>query len=90
MAKYLLVLFVTLIVLVLVPQFSLWLPAPAGASRRPMATIQDVALHAGVSVSTVSNVLNGRTDRMRPQTLERVQAAIRTLQFTPSKLGAAC
>jgi TRAP-type C4-dicarboxylate transport system permease large subunit len=30
MAKYLLVLFVTLIVLVLVPQFSLWLPARLG------------------------------------------------------------
>ncbi|MET0509169.1 MAG: LacI family DNA-binding transcriptional regulator, partial [Burkholderiaceae bacterium] len=28
-----------------------------------MNTIQDVARHAGVSVSTISNVLNGRTDR---------------------------
>jgi DNA-binding LacI/PurR family transcriptional regulator len=52
-----------------------------------MTTIQDVAKHAAVSVSTVSNVLNGRADRMRPQTLERVNAAIEALQFRPSKLA---
>jgi len=52
-----------------------------------MATIQDVARHAAVSVSTVSNVLNGRTDRMRAETLARVNAAIETLRFRPSKLA---
>ena len=52
-----------------------------------MATIQDVARHAAVSVSTVSNVLNGRTDRMRAETLARVEAAIQALQFRPSKLA---
>jgi DNA-binding LacI/PurR family transcriptional regulator len=52
-----------------------------------MATILDVARHANVSVSTVSNVLNGRADRMRPETLARVQAAIEALHFRPSKLA---
>ncbi len=52
-----------------------------------MTTIQDVARQAAVSVSTVSNVLNGRANRMRPDTLARVKAAIQSLQFRPSKLA---
>jgi DNA-binding LacI/PurR family transcriptional regulator len=52
-----------------------------------MTTIQDVARQAAVSVSTVSNVLNGRADRMRPETLSRVQDAIKALKFRPSKLA---
>ena len=52
-----------------------------------MTTIQDVARHAAVSVSTVSNVLNGRADRMRPETLARVEAAIAALHFRPSTLA---
>lgn len=47
-------------------------------------TIEDVALQAGVSVSTVSNVLNGREARMRPATLERVRQAILELGFRPN------
>ncbi len=52
-----------------------------------MPTIQDVARQAAVSVSTVSNVLNGRADRMRPETLARVREAIQTLGFRPSTLA---
>lgn len=48
------------------------------------ATIQDVARRAEVSVSTVSNVLNGREARMRPETLERVRRAIAELAFRPN------
>jgi DNA-binding LacI/PurR family transcriptional regulator len=52
-----------------------------------MTTILDVARLAAVSVSTVSNVLNGRNDRMRPETLAKVAAAIDMLQFRPSRLA---
>lgn len=52
-----------------------------------MSTIQDVARHAAVSVSTVSNVLNGRTDQMKPETLERVKASMDALQYRPSTLA---
>jgi DNA-binding LacI/PurR family transcriptional regulator len=52
-----------------------------------MTTIQDVARRAAVSVSTVSNVLNGRADRMRPETLARVESAIEALHFRPSTLA---
>ncbi len=43
-------------------------------------SISDVARHAGVSVGTVSNVLN-RPDRVSPGTRERVEAAIAELSF---------
>jgi DNA-binding LacI/PurR family transcriptional regulator len=49
-----------------------------------VSTIQDVARHAGVSISTVSNLLNGRVDRMGKETLARVQAAIAALNFRPN------
>ena len=48
-------------------------------------TIQDVAREAGVSVSTISNVLNGRVDRMRSDTLQRVQGAIAALDYRPNR-----
>lgn len=49
-----------------------------------MVRIHDVARVAGVSASTVSNVLNGRDHRMRPETKARVVAAIFQLRYTPN------
>jgi DNA-binding LacI/PurR family transcriptional regulator len=47
-------------------------------------TISDVARLANVSTSSVSNVLNGRTQRMRPDTMARIQHAIKQLGYTPN------
>ena len=46
--------------------------------------IRDVATLAGTSVSTVSNLLNGRPDRMRPETVRRIEEAIEQLGYRPS------
>lgn len=54
---------------------------------RNTAKIEDVARLARVSPSTVSNVLNNRYDRMRPETLSRVLNAIDQLAYTPNSLA---
>lgn len=51
------------------------------------AQIADVAKLANVSVSTVSNVLNGRTNRMRPETLQRVNEAVKALGYQPNVIA---
>ncbi len=50
-------------------------------------TIKDVALRAGTSVTTVSNVLNGRTYAMTEDTLARIQDAMRELKFRPNRVA---
>ncbi len=50
------------------------------ARRSP--TIADVAGRAGVSIATVSRVLNGTTPVV-PETAERIHAAIRELHYVP-------
>lgn len=45
-------------------------------------TIYDVARHAGLSIASVSRVLNG-TDNPRPETRERVLRAVAELGFVP-------
>lgn len=52
-----------------------------------VVTIEDVALLAKTSPSTVSNVLNGRLDRMRPETRERIQRAMEQLGYMPNQLA---
>ena len=50
-------------------------------------TIQDVAFLAQTSPSTVSNLLNGRVDRMRPDTRERIERAMDQLGYHPSQVA---
>jgi DNA-binding LacI/PurR family transcriptional regulator len=47
------------------------------------ATIKDVARLAGVSQSTVSNALNGRSQRMAQETADRIRLAIDALGYVP-------
>jgi DNA-binding LacI/PurR family transcriptional regulator len=60
------------------------LPAPPLMEDKPI-TIEDVAQRAGVSISTVSNALNGRPERMRKQTLDRIESVIAELGFQPNR-----
>src|SRR4051794_29594275 len=56
-------------------------PADNGGSAPTLAT---VAAEAGVSRQTVSNALNS-PELLRPDTLERVQAAIERLGYSPNR-----
>ncbi|MBR9910917.1 MAG: LacI family transcriptional regulator [Gammaproteobacteria bacterium] len=47
----------------------------------------DVAAHAGVSKSTVSQFLSGRFDYMSKDTKERIQTAIRDLNYVPNAIA---
>lgn len=51
-----------------------------------MATIKDVALRAGVSVTTVSHVVN-ETRHVSAEVRERVEGAIRDLGYVPSAVA---
>ncbi len=53
---------------------------------RDLATIKDVAKLAGVSVATVSRVLNQSTN-VKPETVKQVTKAIEALDYHPNFLG---
>jgi DNA-binding LacI/PurR family transcriptional regulator len=53
---------------------------------RAGATLESVAAAAGVSRQTVSNVLNA-PDRVAPETLARVRAAITDLNYRPNRMA---
>jgi DNA-binding LacI/PurR family transcriptional regulator len=52
---------------------------------RKIVTIKDVARVAGVSPSTVSNLLNAREHLMQPETRRRVLDAMESLGFRPNR-----
>lgn len=56
-----------------------------GGGKREIATIKSVAREAGVSPTTVSNLLNQRNKRMSAETRTRIEAAIRKLDYRPSR-----
>ena len=58
--------------------------APYPLASVPAPTLADVAELAGVSRQTVSNALNN-PELLRPDTLERVQAAVAELGYTPNR-----
>lgn len=60
---------------------------PRRSARSERVTIKDVAQRAGTSVTTVSNVLNGRTYAMTEDTLTRIQDAMRDLKFRPNRVA---
>lgn len=51
-----------------------------------MCTRKDVAEHAGVSVTTVSNVLN-HSKEARPEIVERVKKAAKELNYHPNLIA---
>lgn len=52
----------------------------------PMVTIKDVARHAGVSIATVSRVIN-RSPTVTEQSVQQVQRAIEELGYQPSSIA---
>ncbi|WP_328623732.1 LacI family transcriptional regulator [Streptomyces sp. NBC_00353] len=61
-------------------------PSPGG--RQARVTLADVAAHVGVDPSVVSRVINGDPRlSVRPETRERVVAAIKQLRYRPNAAG---
>jgi len=57
----------------------------AAMGNRLRATLMDVAKAANVSVTTVSNLVNGRLHLMSEETRHRIEAAIRTQNYRPNQ-----
>ncbi|GAA3854001.1 LacI family DNA-binding transcriptional regulator [Tessaracoccus defluvii] len=49
-----------------------------------MTTVRDIAAEAGVSAMTVSNVINGRTDKVSVATAERVRSIMARTGYVPN------
>jgi DNA-binding LacI/PurR family transcriptional regulator len=57
------------------------------AAPRKRCTIKEVAARSGVSVATVSNVLQNKNHLYSPETAERVWQAVRELGYRPSSVA---
>ncbi len=49
-----------------------------------MATIKDIAREAGVSFTTVSNVIHGNTKRVSPATIEKIEKIMKEMHYVPN------
>lgn len=61
----------------------------SGAGPRDSASISAVAAHAGVSIATVSRVVNGVSNKASETTVARVRAAVAALGYRPTGAGRA-
>jgi len=52
-------------------------------------SLATVAARAGVSIATVSRIVNGQTGRASSETIERVRQAIESVGYQPNQLGRA-
>ena len=55
--------------------------------RQGPVSLATVAAEAGVSVATVSRIVNGETRRASSETVERVQRLVATLGYRPNHVG---
>jgi LacI family transcriptional regulator len=51
------------------------------------STIKDIAEKSGVSISTVSNVINGKTNAMGKETLDRVKRVMDEMNYRPNSVA---
>ena len=56
-------------------------------SRQEPVSLATVAAQAGVSIATVSRIVNGQTRRASPETVERVQKLLALLDYRPNHVG---
>lgn len=63
--------------------------SPVAAGPRESVSISEVAAHVGVSIATVSRVMNGVYNKVSAQTVERVRAAVASLGYRPTGAGRA-
>ena len=49
-----------------------------------MATLKDIASRAGVSITTVSNVINGNYGKVSKENIERINAIIEEINYVPN------
>lgn len=49
--------------------------------------IRDIAQELGLSTATVSNVIHGKTQKVSPETVKRVQELLEQRQYIPNMAG---